>query len=128
MLVEVNYIRNVDMGITASRNFIEAHNNIIENFSGDGMRILGSHIVFEGNTIMNYYDVCDNHDDGIKSFVTGDGVFRNNVIRSNIILNYIDPNQNLTSTLQGIGSFDGFVEDWGIENNMISLNQWHGIP
>ncbi|KXK39968.1 MAG: right-handed parallel beta-helix repeat-containing protein [Saprospiraceae bacterium] len=127
MLIENNYLKNVVMGISASGDFIQANHNVIENFSADGMRMQGSDILFEGNTIMNCYDVDENHDDGIQSFIIGDGVFRNNIIRSNIILNYVDKDQRLLGPLQGIGCFDGFYENWLIENNLIIVNHWHGI-
>ena len=29
--------------------------------------------------------------------------------------------------MQGIGCFDGFYEDWIIENNIIITDHWHGI-
>lgn len=127
MLIENNYLKNVDMGITASGDHIQANHNVIENFSGDGMRMQGSDVIFEGNTIMNCYAVDANHDDGIQSFIIGEGVFRNNIIRSNIILNYVDENQKLLGALQGIGCFDGFYENWLIENNLVIVNHWHGI-
>lgn len=127
MIIENNYLKNVVMGITASGDHIHAINNVIENFSADGMRMQGNDILFEGNTIMNCYDVDENHDDGIQSFIIGEGVFRNNIIRSNIILNYVDQDQKLLGALQGIGCFDGFYENWLIENNVVIVNHWHGI-
>ncbi|MCO6461719.1 MAG: right-handed parallel beta-helix repeat-containing protein [Saprospiraceae bacterium] len=127
MLIENNYLKNVSMGISASGDHILARNNVIENFSADGMRMQGSDVIFEGNTIMNCYAVDDNHDDGIQSFIIGDGVFKNNIIRSNIILNYVDKNQKLLGALQGIGCFDGFYDNWLIENNLVVVNHWHGI-
>ncbi len=122
-----NTIRNIDMGLTAVGDYITASHNQIINFSGDGMRILGSNNVFEGNVIKNCYDVDDNHDDGIQSFTSVDNPFENNILRGNIIINYEDPDQPLKGTLQGIGCFDGFYNNWIVENNVVSVDHWHGI-
>ncbi|TXI77812.1 MAG: hypothetical protein E6Q44_12785, partial [Flavobacteriales bacterium] len=69
-LVVNNTVTNVHFGIIAAGDSIQAIGNSVVNFSADGMRPLGSDILFEGNTIKNCYDVDDNHDDGIQSFTT----------------------------------------------------------
>lgn len=122
-----NTVSNVNMGISAKGDYIIAKNNKVINFSGDGMRILGSYILFESNTIKNCYDVDENHDDGIQSFTTTGLVVDNNTIRNNIIINFEDPNQPLRGPLQGIGCFDGWYNNWVIENNLICVDHWHGI-
>ncbi|MEZ4993172.1 MAG: T9SS type A sorting domain-containing protein [Saprospiraceae bacterium] len=127
LLAENNLIRNIDMGLTALGDHITARNNQIVNFSGDGMRPLGSYILFEGNLIKNCYDVDDNHDDGIQSFTTGGRIVDHNIMRGNIIINREDANQPLSGPLQGMGFFDGFYHDWIVENNLIITDHWHGI-
>lgn len=127
VLAQGNILENVHFGLTASGDYIQAIGNQIINFSGDGMRILGSYILFDGNTIKNCYDVDENHDDGIQSFTTNGHIVDHNIIRNNVILNYEDPDQPLLGPLQGIGCFDGFYNDWLIENNLICVNHWHGI-
>jgi len=87
----------------------------------------GSYNLFEHNLIKNSYKIDDNHDDGIQSFTTNGVIVDNNIIRSNTIINYEDPNQPLRGDLQGIGCFDGFYRHWRIENNLIIVNHWHGI-
>jgi parallel beta-helix repeat protein len=82
--------------------------------------------------VKNCYDVNANHDDGFQSWSVGPGgvgtgVVRGTVLRGNRILNYEDPNQPHRGTLQAIGCFDGFFEDWIIENNEILTDHWHGI-
>ncbi len=122
-----NRLKNVNFGISARGDNINVVGNSIVNFSGDAMRILGSYILFERNYITNCYKVNDNHDDGIQSFTTNGLVVNNVTVRSNIILNYEDPDQPLLGTLQGIGLFDGPYNNWIVENNVISVNHWHGI-
>lgn len=127
MLCIENNVRNVDMGITLFGDYIQAIDNNIVNFSGDGIRVLGSNCLVKNNLIKNCYDVDENHDDGIQSFTTGGLIVDNNIIESNIILNYEDPNQNLLGPLQGIGCFDGFFNNWIVRNNLVFVNHFHGI-
>ncbi len=127
VMIRGNLVRNIDMGIQVLGNYCTARDNTVANFSGDGMRLLGSWNLFEGNTIKNCYDVDDNHDDGIQSYTTGGLIVDHNIVRGNIILNYEDPAQPLRGPLQGIGCFDGFYNDWLVENNLIVVDHWHGI-
>lgn len=131
-VIRGNQLLNVNFGISISgaRNRVER--NVVENFSGDGLRGLGDYGRFEFNTVKNCYDVNHNHDDGFQSWSVGPGgvgtgVVRGIVLRGNRIINYEDPGQPHRGTLQGIGCFDGFFEDWVIENNEIRTDHWHGI-
>ncbi|MBN1846109.1 MAG: right-handed parallel beta-helix repeat-containing protein [Sedimentisphaerales bacterium] len=127
-----NHLLNVDHGISivGRQNIVE--NNTIENFSGDGIRALGDHCVYRYNVIKNCYDVDDNHDDGIQSWSVGPngvgtGTVRDVVIEGNLIINHSDPGQKYKGTLQGVGCFDGFYENWVIANNVVIVDHWHGI-
>ena len=125
--VRNNFIENIHFGIRMQGNFLTVSGNTIKNFSADGIRLVGSNNIVEKNTIKNCYDVDNNHDDGIQAFTTGGFVVDNNIIRQNVILNYEDPNQPLLGDLQGIGCFDGPVNNWIVENNLVIVNHWHGI-
>ncbi len=127
VLVQDNILTNVDMGITLVGDSCQAINNQVINFSGDGMRPLGAYLLLEGNTIKNCFDVDDNHDDGIQSFNLGTYDVHHVTIRGNTIINYEDPNQPLLGPLQGMGFFDGPYNNWIVENNVVSVNHWHGI-
>lgn len=123
-----NHVRNTNFGLTISGNNSIAFNNIIENFSGDGLRGLGNDLLFERNTVKNCYDVNDNHDDGFQSWSIKDDPPRERVtLRGNLIINYEDPNQPLRGALQGIGCFDGPFINWVVENNVVITDHWHGI-
>lgn len=128
-----NYIKNVAFGIRGGAESSLVEYNTIENFAGDGMRGLADNMVFQYNTVKNCYDVNGNHDDGFQSWSrpdggsVGSGTRRGIVLRGNTIINYEDPDQRFRGTLQGIGCFDGMFEDWVIENNLIVVDQWHGI-
>ncbi|MBN2723769.1 MAG: right-handed parallel beta-helix repeat-containing protein [Deltaproteobacteria bacterium] len=119
--------KNVNFGISVTGSFVDIINNTVENFAGDGLRGLGSDLLFEGNTVKNCFDVNENHDDGFQSWEV-EGVSPERVVlRNNIILNYEDFNQPFKGYLQGIGCFDGFYKDWIVENNLIIVDHWHGI-
>ncbi len=122
-----NTLSNISFGISLVGDHIYCAKNTIRNFSGDGMRMLGSYQIVEENYIANCYKVDDNHDDGIQSFTTNGYAVDHNVVRKNVILNYEDPDQVLLGPLQGIGCFDGFYNDWLVENNIVMVNHWHGI-
>ncbi|MDA3863428.1 MAG: right-handed parallel beta-helix repeat-containing protein, partial [Deltaproteobacteria bacterium] len=125
--VQNNLLRNVNFGITVNGSNVTVKDNTIENFSGDGLRGLGQNLLFEGNLVKNCYDVNDNHDDGFQSWsVEGQTVSRI-VLRGNTFINFEDPQQPLRGPLQGIGCFDGFYEDWLVENNLVIVDHWHGI-
>ncbi len=122
-----NNCLNVRFGIRMVGDNIFVSGNNITNFSGDGIRIIGSNNIVEKNIIKNCYAVDNNHDDGIQSFTNGGFTVDNNIVRQNIILNYEDPNQPLLGNLQGIGCFGGPYRNWIVENNLIIVNHWHGI-
>ena len=129
-----NHFLNVRHGILVESegtyNLIER--NTVENFAADGMRGIGNYNTFEYNTVMNCYDVDDNHDDGFQSYSrgpsgVGTGTVYGIVLRGNTIINYVDPDQPFRGTLQGVGCFDGMFEDWVVENNVVITDHWHGI-
>jgi len=129
-----NTLRNVNFGISVQPTGIScsAIDNTIENFSGDGIRGTGDFGLFEGNTITNCYKVNANHDDGFQSWSTGSGgpgtgVIRGVVVRGNTFVSWTDASQPFRGEIQGIGCFDGFFEDWVVENNVVITNAWHGI-
>ncbi|MBD3320563.1 MAG: hypothetical protein GF350_05640 [Chitinivibrionales bacterium] len=132
VIIRNNYCRNVDFGISVGGDSCLVEGNTVENFAGDGLRGLGNDIAFVNNIVKNCYDVNGNHDDGFQSWSrTADGVGQGTVYRikliGNVIINYDDPDQPFRGTLQGIGCFDGFFEDWIVENNVIITDHWHGI-
>jgi len=131
-IVRDNVLRNVRFGISVSGENARVARNVVDSFSGDGLRGLGDYGVFEHNVVKNCYDVDDNHDDGFQSWSVGEGgvgtgEVRGIVLRGNVIINYEDPDQPHRGPLQGIGCFDGMFVDWIVENNVIVVDHWHGI-
>jgi len=130
--VRENHLLNVNFGITVTGISNRVERNVVENFSGDGLRGLGDHGIFEYNTVKNSYAVNSNHDDGFQSWSVGPGgvdtgVVRGVVLRGNLFINYEDPNQPFRSQLQGIGCFGGYYDDWIVENNVVITDHWHGL-
>jgi len=129
-----NRIRNVGHGISVNYDAPRAtvSYNHIQNFSRDGLRGVADEGLFEYNTVLDAYDVDDHHDDFFQSWsyedgVVGTTVVRGVVLRGNLFVNFTDPERPFAGAAQGIGCFDGFFEDWVVENNVIVVNHWHGI-
>ncbi|MCB9647132.1 MAG: right-handed parallel beta-helix repeat-containing protein [Deltaproteobacteria bacterium] len=127
-----NRLKYVNFGISVTARASLVEGNVVDSFSGDGLRGLGDDTVFQYNTVKNCYDVNENHDDGFQSWSVGaggvgTGEVKGIVLRGNVIINYEDPNQPFRGTLQGIGCFDGTYTDWVVENNVIITDHWHGI-
>ncbi|MEQ9440665.1 MAG: LamG-like jellyroll fold domain-containing protein [Cyclobacteriaceae bacterium] len=134
-LITGNTIRNTYHAVEIHKSGINSvvSENTIENFGGDGIRGLGDYCKYEYNLIKNAFKINDNHDDFFQSWSTdengtvGAGVVVGVEVRGNTLLSYTDPDQPLKATPQGISNFDGFSEDWIIENNLVVSDIWHGI-
>ncbi len=128
-----NQIRNVNFGITSMGDRSIVSGNLVDQFSGDGMRGLGDYSVFERNIIKNCHSVNKNHDDGFQSYsVTKDWKVGTTevigtVLRKKIFLANDNRDGPQKCKMQGIGMFDGMFIDWVIENNIVIVDHWHGI-
>lgn len=107
--------------------------NIIDCFGADAMRGIADNLKFEYNQVKNavVFDYDDpirpQHDDAFQSW-TFNLPRKNYIIRGNQIADISNPNLKLPSEItQGIVIFDGFAEDWVIENNLVVLHHAHGI-
>ncbi len=132
VIIRNNHCKNINFGISSSRDSCLIEYNTIENFAGDGLRGLGNYNTFQYNIVKNSYDVNANHDDGFQSWSVGEGGVGTDtvwgvILRGNTIINYEEPNQPHRGTLQGIGCFDGFYADWIVENNVVIVEHYHGI-
>lgn len=132
-IVKNCYIRNTRFALQLSAYDNVAEGNVIENFSGDGLRMNrdGQKAIY--NVIKKSF-VTDgngdkNHDDAIQCFLhsKGTGLMRNLTLSHNIIIGHepgVEPN---AANNHGIGLFDGPLENFRIENNVIMVSHWHGI-
>ena len=111
----------------------DVQGNHVLGFSGDGIRALGDHGIYAGNRIETCFDVDANHDDGIQSWArtpdhTGRKTVTGLVIAANTILEWTGPpGHPLRCSLQGIGLFDGMFRDLTIRNNLVAVDNYHGI-
>lgn len=128
-----NTVRNTRYAIACSGASNHVHDNVIDGFSGDGIRGLGNYGVYEYNVIKNAIDVGDgHHDDGFQSWSVGPGGVGTGsvvgvVLRGNVFINHENPSHPMRTTMQGVGCFDGWFDDWVIENNVVITDHWHGI-
>ena len=108
--------------------------NIIDGFSGDGLRVLGDGSVVRGNRVQNCVDVFATHEDGIQSWSRGPtgkpgtGTIRNVTVEDNKFFEWASSSVSpLKCKLQGISMFDGIYENFVIRNNLIVTTHYHGI-
>ncbi|MEK7950327.1 right-handed parallel beta-helix repeat-containing protein [Luteolibacter sp. Y139] len=137
-LLENNRIEVSSHALTVRRtaSFTTVRKNTIKGFSCDGMQALADDCLYEGNTITDGYifDNAHNHDDffqswsvGSDGFTSGEGTIARVTVRGNLFISRTDRNQPYPTEPQGIGLFDGYYQDWVIENNVIATNAGHGI-
>jgi hypothetical protein len=126
-------IGGVRNGIIARGPDVRVIGNLVDGFSGDGMRGLGDGGLFEGNGVQNCVKVDGNHDDGFQSWSRGPdgkpgaGVVRGVTLRGNAFRSYADVPGPLTCQLMGISLFDGMYQDWLIEGNIVEVDALNGI-
>jgi parallel beta-helix repeat protein len=122
-----NHIRNGGIHFQYHSNNGLVTGNTIEDFFSDAMNMKGNHNVFEYNLVMNSHKVSNNHNDMFQGWAS-----KGNVLRGNEFRAFSDPNQpDLVkpglSDVQGISLFDGWYEDWIIENNVLFVDHAIGI-
>ena len=133
--VRKTHLHNVNFGIVlggeATDGLVEG--NVVDTFSGDGMRGLGDREVFQGTVVKNALQVNDNHSDGFQSWSVGadkkvgTGEVTGIVLRGNLFLNKEKIDLPFAAGMQGIGCFDGTYVDFVIENNVVISDTYHGI-
>ncbi|MEZ4911644.1 MAG: hypothetical protein R2774_12385 [Saprospiraceae bacterium] len=128
-----NMIRNTWFSVELKSDNQKFSYNIIDGFGADAVRALANNITVEFNQIKNatVFDYDDpirpQHDDIFQSW-TFSAPIKNCVVRNNQVCDHSNPNLRLPSEItQGIVIFDGFAEDWTIENNLVVLHHAHGI-
>lgn len=115
-------VRNVNFAIEMGETqYNVVQNCTIENFCGDGIRP-GSYATIEYNTIRDVYQTNGNHYDLIQGFAST-GI----VIRGNKLTNATASRAFLDYDCQGIGLFDGYFDNFVIENNLVVVHHYHGI-
>ena len=129
-----NTIKNVAIGLSMIADTSQFIGNTIQYFTIDGIRGLGNNCSYIQNTIkdnISVYYYAENHYDGFQSYSSvpsvGNGVVENVIIRQNTIINCTDNTRQFRGSMQGIGCFDGMYNNWTIENNIIIVDNWHGI-
>lgn len=128
-----NLVLNTRFGINLCAPDCVCEGNIVVNFSGDGIRATRDGLRVEHNVVRNNFvgpeDGDDNHDDGIQVFLfnAGKGTVRNVTIRSNLIVARDRDDLPFPNPLQGIGCFDGPLQQFVVEHNVVEVDNWHGI-
>jgi hypothetical protein len=126
-----NIVRNVRFGITILGEDSVMDANVVDNYSGDGLRLNASRTTARHNVITNATlseEAGDsNHDDGIQSFNLESGSFDDMTIDGNVILESTDATRKFPASTQGIGIFDGLYTRLNVINNVVSVTYYQGI-
>lgn len=124
-----NTITNINFGIEIRGRYSVVEYNTIENIMGDGIRGLASFCSYEYNVVKNFYNIDDNanHDDGFQSYSNYEDPVSDVILRGNKFISFTKTGDPETGQMQGIAMFDGFFENWTIENNLVVTDHWHGI-
>ncbi|HVK60125.1 MAG TPA: right-handed parallel beta-helix repeat-containing protein [Bdellovibrionales bacterium] len=105
--------------------------NEIRNFSGDGIRPIGSDILISKNKILDSYasaaDGDDNHDDAIQLWALNGAVYDNIIIDGNYVNDRTSQTRSFKGQCQGISIFDGTVSRLVIRNNVVIVSAYHGV-
>ncbi len=129
-----NYVFNTRHAIQSAAVDSIIEGCVVENFSGDAIRLLKNNCIARWNVARNGY--CDekhdgdrNHDDLLQCFQfgKGSGVLRNIKVKENLLISHSSPSQPYPGQVQGIGLFDGPLVNFTVTGNVISVNHWHGL-
>jgi parallel beta-helix repeat protein len=136
-----NRISNIQFALSIQKpakfsNFI---GNTIQNFSHDAIVALADDCLYESNVVTDaYVDNNDHtgsqHDDFFQSWSLADGVSGTGTgtvyrvtVRGNKFISRTSASGSFRCDPHGLGLFDGYFEDWVIENNLVVTDHWHGI-
>lgn len=131
--VSKNRLTGLQNGILTLGDNALIEGNIVDGFTGDGMRALGDNNIVRGNLVQNCLNIDANHRDGFQSYSTGPtgkpgtGTLMNLTIENNRIFEWVGAPNPLSCKLQGIGMFDGMFDGTLIQNNLIVVSAYHGI-
>jgi len=126
--VRENRLTNMRWGVFVAGGYAAIVDNVIRNFCGDGIQTTGHDHYIAYNHVSNSYKVDDNHDDGYQCYnVAGEPTCRRITLRGNTFISTTDLSRPLQGPMNGIGCFNGFFDEFVIENNLIVTDEWQGI-
>ncbi len=132
--VSNNRITGIQHGILSMGSSGLVEKNIVDGFSGDGMRALGNDTIVRNNKVQNCFQIDGNHADGFQAYsvgpggTPGTGTLMNLVVENNKFFEWtLATTSPYRCQLQGIGMFDGMYDGTRIENNSIIASAYHGI-
>lgn len=127
-VIQGNTIKNIAIGLIIDAPGSVCNANTVQNFTIDGIRGNGSNCQYNENLITDnivVYTYAENHYDGFQAFTSSS--IDNVLFRKNTIIACTDTTRAFRGSMQGMGCFDGFYNNWTIENNLIITDHWHGI-
>ncbi len=132
-IIQNNILKNIAVGLSVEAYGSIISNNTIQYFTIDGIRGLANNCIYQQNTVLDnivVFTYAENHYDGFQSYTccpVGTDTLKNVIIRQNLIINTTDTTRQWQGPMQGISCFDGFFENWTVENNVVIVDHWHGV-
>jgi parallel beta-helix repeat protein len=121
-----NHLFNLRDAVSIAADHALIKDNLIEDMGNDGVDIIGSDLVVQGNRIRSSRHTPSEllHPDGIQGWTARGATNRNVVIDANSIINLNPAEDNIQ---QGISIFDGRWDGVTVTNNLVIGNTWNGI-
>ena len=127
-VVENSTVTGLLAGIQIAGQNSSIINNKVDGHASDAYRVLGDNSLAEGNYSQNCFQINADHLDGLQTWADADGILSNVTIKNNKFIEWASSSTNpLRCHLQGISFFDGPYENIVIQNNVLSLTDYHGI-
>ena len=120
--IQACHIKNTNFALELSGSgYTTVANSLVENFCGDAI-IPGNNNLIEYNTFRDNYKTNGNHCDLVQGFGISNLMFRGNKLIART-----PAHSSLETDCQGIGFFDGTFTNCTLENNLVSVETYHGI-
>jgi len=133
LAVRKTHVYNVRFGIAITSFDSTVEGSLVNDFSGDGIRVTRDGGVVTDTVIKNVHvsdaDGDANHDDAIQCFLfnVGTGTVKDVTLRGNAIVNYDGVRGPFATNFQGIGFFDGPLVNFMVEDNVVFVDHYHGV-
>jgi len=128
LTIDGNDVTNTNFAIHMAGNThnIDVRNCVVQNFSGDGIRANCDDLTIENNFVADCYRANENHCDLIQGFGRARVTIRNNYL-INVTASTTTARPLIDDYVQGIVAFDGWQDDWVVENNFVAVAHHHAI-
>lgn len=117
----------VYFGFGVSGKSSEIFGNLVQGFSGDGLRATEDNCVVIGNRVTDAMQIDNNHCDGFQAFKTK-GLLDGLVLKDNVLIEWtVRPDNPLRAKMQGLSLHNGPYANVVVRDNSIASSTANGI-